>query len=325
MPLPKRLPLAYLPTPVQPMERLSRLAGGPELWIKRDDLTGIELSGNKVRKLEFALREALDAGCDTLVTCGGIQSNHARATAAAAARLGLGCVLVLDAARAPAAQGNYLLDQWLGAEVRLIRPDQTPMRMLIMEGVCAELAAVGRKGYILPLGASNGIGVMGYVAAMEELCAQEAELGFRFDAVVCPVGSAGTFAGLVLGRARCGHPGRVYGVPVAEDAASFRPIVRDLLEQATAILGERWDIPEAEVRFLDGYAGRGYALSRPEELDTLRQVARAEGVLLDPVYTGKAMHGLLAELARGTFAGAGRILFLHTGGLFGDFHFLAEA
>jgi len=321
MPLPDRLPLACLPTPIAPLARLSR-ACGQELWIKRDDHTGLELSGNKVRKLEFALRQALDAGCDTLVTCGGIQSNHARATAAAAARLGLGCVLVLDADPDPVPQGNYLLDQWLGAEVRLIRPDQTPARAELMAGVCAELAARGRKGCVLPLGASNGIGVMGYVAAMEELCAQEAALGFRFDAVVCPVGSGGTLAGLALGRARCGHPGAVYGVPIAEDARHFRPILEGLLLEAAAVLGEPPD-PAAELRFLDGYAGRGYGLSRPEELDTIRMVARTEGVLLDPVYTGKAMHGLLAEIAKGTFQGAGRILFLHTGGLFGNFHFLA--
>ena len=323
MPLPKRLPLACLPTPIQPLPRLSRQAGACELWIKRDDLTGIELSGNKVRKLEFALREALDAGCDTLVTCGGIQSNHARATAAAAARLGLDCVLVLDAEGDPALQGNFLLDHLLGAQVRLIRPEQTPSRRVIMEGVCAELAALGRKGYILPLGASNGIGALGYVAAMDELCAQEAELGFRFDAIVCPVGSAGTFAGLVLGRARRGHPGAVYGVPVAEDSRYFRPRVHDLLRDAAAALGEAWDIPDADIRFLDGYSGRGYALSRPEELETLRRVARTEGVVLDPVYTGKAMHGLLSEVAMGTFPAGSRILFLHTGGLYGNFQFLA--
>ena len=321
MPLPKRLSLACLPTPIAPLERLSR-ACGQELWIKRDDHTGLELSGNKVRKLEFVLREALDTGCDTLVTCGGIQSNHARATAAAAARLGLDCVLVLDAGPDPAPQGNYLLDQWLGAQVRLIRPDQVPARAELMAGVCAELAARGRKGYILPLGASNGLGVLGYAAAVEELCEQEAALGFRFGAVVCPVGSGGTLAGLALGWARCGHPGAVCGVPVAEDAAYFRPIVAGLLGAATALLGEP-DPAAADLRFLDGYAGRGYGLSRPEELDTLRRVARTEGVLLDPVYTGKAMHGLLAEIGQGTFRGTGPILFLHTGGLFGNFQFLA--
>jgi len=285
------------------MERLSR-ACGHELWIKRDDHTGLELSGNKVRKLEFVLREALDTGCDTLVTCGGIQSNHARATAAAAARLGLDCVLVLDAGPDPAPQGNYLLDQWLGAQVRLIRPDQVPARAELMAGVCAELAARGRKRYILPLGASKGLGVLGYAAAVEELCEQEAALGFRFGAVVCPVGSGGTLAGLALGRLRCGHTGEVCGVPVAEDAGFFRPLVRALMAEAAGLLGEAGDLAAAEPRYLDGYAGRGYALSSPAELDTLGRVARTEGVLLDPVYTGKAMHGLLAEIGKGGFPGA---------------------
>ena len=304
------------------LRRLSESVGGPELWIKRDDHTGIELSGNKVRKLEFALREALDSGCDTLITCGGIQSNHARATAAAAARLGLGCILVLNTEPEPVRQGNYLLDDWLGAEVRLIRPEEVPQRLAIMAAVRDELAARGRKGYLLPVGASNGIGSMGYVAAMQEICAQEAALGFAFDAIVCAVGSGGTFAGLVLGRAKYGHAGPVYGVPIVDDSAVFRPIVAGLLEDSMTVLGESFAIPAEEVRFLDGYAGRGYALSRPEELETLRLVARTEGVLLDPVYTGKAMHGLLAEIRKGTFAKVKRVLFLHTGGLFGAFHFL---
>ena len=322
MPLPRRLPLASLPTPLAPLPRLSRLLGGPEIWLKRDDHTGVELSGNKVRKLEFAIQEALDTGCDTLITCGGIQSNHARATAAAAARLGLKCVLVLNAQPNPAHQGNYLLDEWLNAEVRLIRPEDTPDRMKIMEGVRDELAAQGRKGYILPVGASNGIGAMGYVAAVQELCEQEAALGFRFDAIVCAVGSGGTFAGLVLGKARSGHPGTVYGIPIADDAATFRPVVHGQLQEAMTVLGESYPIGAQDLNFLDGYAGRGYALSRPEELETIRLVAHEEGVVFDPVYTGKAMHGLLAELRKGTFAGAKRILFIHTGGLFGVFHFL---
>lgn len=325
MPIPKRLPLACLPTPIAYLGRLTQLAGGPEIWIKRDDHTGIELSGNKVRKLEFALQEALDTGCDTLVTCGGIQSNHARATAAAAAKLGLGCVLVLNAEPNPLHQGNYLLDEWLNAEVRLIRPEDVPDRQEIMAGVCTELAARGHKGYILPSGASNGIGSMGYVAAMQEICEQETAMGFPFDAIVCAVGSGGTFTGLVLGRALFGHPGSIYGVPITDDSSYFQPIVQSLLQESMAVLGESFDIPAEDLRFLDGYAGRGYALSNPEELATMRLVARAEGVMLDPVYTGKAMHGLLSEIRKGTFAQARRILFLHTGGLFGVFHFLGTA
>jgi len=324
VPLPKRLPLACLPTPLAFLGRLTRLAGGPEIWIKRDDHTGIELSGNKVRKLEYALQEALDGGCDTLITCGGIQSNHARATAAAAARLGLRCILVLNAEAEPPLQGNYLLDEWLNAEVRLISPTEVPARQRIMEAVRDELAAQGRKGYILPVGASNGIGSMGYVAAMQELCEQEAALGFQFDAIVCAVGSGGTFAGLVLGQAVSSHPGLVYGVPITDDAAAFRPIVHGILQDSMAVLGESFELPAGQLRFLDGYAGLGYAISRPEERETIRLVAHTEGVMLDPVYTGKAMHGLLAEIRKGTFAQAKRILFLHTGGIFGVFHFLAN-
>lgn len=321
---PKRLPLANLPTRIEPMPRLSALLGGPELWVKRDDQTGTELSGNKVRKLEYSIQEALDLGCDTLITCGGIQSNHARATAAAAARLGLGCVLVLNTPPDPPRRGNYLLDRLLNAEIRLIAPEDTPRRMEIMEAVRAELAAQGRKGYILPVGASNGIGSCGYAQTMLEISRQEEELGFRFDAIVCAVGSGGTYGGLVLGKRLANHPGTVYGIPISDDAAYFRPLVLDIIAETARILGLPEASQEGDLAFLDGYAGRGYALSRPEEIDTIKLLARTEGILLDPVYSGKAMHGLMAEIRKGTFARAQRVLFIHTGGLFGLMHFLAQ-
>mgnify|MGYP001115723557 CR=1 FL=1 len=323
MTFPRRLPLANLPTRLDPLPRLTAALGGPELWIKRDDQTGTEVSGNKVRKLEYAVQEALDTGCDTLITCGGIQSNHARATAAVAAKLGLGCVLVLNTAPDPVRQGNFLLDELLGAEVRFIAPTDTPRRMAFMEAVRAELAAKGRKGYILPVGASNGIGSFGYVNAIHEIAEQEQALGFRFDALVCAIGSGGTFGGLVVGHRREAHPGIVYGVPICDDAATFTPIVLDIIQQTVAILDEPMVFTAKDLHFLDGYAGRGYALSRPEEIESIRLVAKTEGIVLDPVYSGKAMHGLLTEIRKGTFAKGQRILFLHTGGLFGVFHFLA--
>lgn len=320
---PSRLPLANLPTRIDPLPRLTSALGGPELWIKRDDQTGTELSGNKVRKLEFAVQEALDMGCDTLITCGGIQSNHARATAAVAAKLGLRSVLVLNTEPEPARQGNYLLDELLDAEVRFIAPRDTPRRMEIMEGIRTELAAQGRKGYILPVGASNGIGSFGYAHAMREICEQEKSLGFGFDAIVCAIGSGGTFGGLVLGHRLEQHPGVIYGVPICDDAATFTPIVLGIIDQTLAILDEPLAFTSRDLHFLDGYAGRGYALSQPEELESIRLVARTEGIILDPVYSGKAMHGLLTDIRKGTFTKGQRILFLHTGGLFGVFHFLA--
>lgn len=320
---PRRLPLANLPTRIDPLPRLTAALDGPELWIKRDDQTGTELSGNKVRKLEFAVQEALDTGCDTLITCGGIQSNHARATAAVAARLGLRCILVLNTEPEPARQGNYLLDELLGAEVRFIAPTDTPRRMEIMEAVRAELAAHRRKGYILPVGASNGIGSFGYANAMKEIAEQEKALGFHFDAIVCAIGSGGTFGGMVVGHRREALPGMVYGVPICDDAATFTPIVLDIIAQTVAILDEPLAFTAKDLHFLDGYAGRGYALSRPEELESIRLVAKTEGIVLDPVYSGKAMHGLITEIRKGTFAKGQRILFIHTGGLFGVFHFLS--
>lgn len=323
MQLPARLKLANLPTPVGPLERLTKDLGGPEIWIKRDDQTGTELSGNKIRKLEYALRQALDQGCDTLITCGGIQSNHARATAAAAARLGLECILVLNSEPHPAMQGNYLMDQFFGAKVILIAPEETKNRQTIMEEAAAEAAGRGKKAYLVPLGASNGIGSMGYVNAMAEIMEQEEQLGFRFDAIVCAMGSGGTYGGLVLGQHLLGHPGKVYGVPITDNAEYFRPIVGDIIGEAAGILGLEQPDGEQGLCFLDGYAGRGYALSQPQEIETIRYVARTEGLLLDPVYTGKAMHGLISEIRKRTFTKGQRVLFIHTGGLFGVFHFLA--
>lgn len=328
MPIPKRLDLANLPTRIDPLPRMSKVMNGPELWIKRDDQTGTEISGNKVRKLEYAIQEALDLGCDTLITCGGIQSNHARATAAAAAQLGLGCSLVLNIAEQPPRQGNYLLDGLLDADVRFLTPEATPelmqaKRVATMEAICGELRAQGRKGYVIPLGASNGIGVFGYAQAMKEICRQEQELGFQFDAIVCAVGSGGTYAGLVLGKRLERHPGIVCGIPIADDAAYFTPVILGALREAAGIMGTSVAFGREDLALLDGYAGRGYALSRPEELETIRLFAKTEGIVLDPVYTGKAMHGLLAEIRKGTFTAGQRVLFIHTGGLFGVFHFLA--
>ena len=324
MSFPKRYALANPPTRIEPLSRLSALLNGPEIWFKRDDQTGTELSGNKVRKLEYAIQEALNQGCDTLVTCGGFQSNHARATAAAAAKLGMGCILILNAESEPPKQGNYLMDDLLNADVRFIAPEDAPNRQAIMDGVLEELSASGRKGYILPLGASNGIGSFGYANAMTEICKQEKELGFRFDTIACAVGSGGTYGGLVLGKKLEGHPGTIYGIPIAESASYFRPVVHEILKESAGIMGIPLEITPDELQFLDGYAGRGYALSQPEELDSLRLVARTEGIILDPVYTGKAMHGLIREIRKGTFTKDQKILFIHTGGLYGIFHFLAD-
>ena len=315
--VPARLPLAQLPTPIQPLRRLGS-ALGVDLWIKRDDLTGGADSGNKLRKLEFLAADARGQGADTLVTCGGIQSNHCRATAVVAARLGMQSVVLLrtDAVdRDPGLEGNVLLDRLLGARLRLVTPAEYARRAEVLAAVAAELTAEGRKPYVIPEGGSNALGALGYVACCEELARQTPE---PFDTIVYACGSGGAGAGLEMGT-RLHLPGtRPVGFAVCDDTAYFRGVIERLCAEAH----DRFGTPEvrpADVRVDDRYKGVGYAKSRPEELARIRDVARAEGVVTDPVYTGKAMHGMCAELERDPRAFGRRVLFLMTGGLYGLF------
>jgi D-cysteine desulfhydrase len=315
---PDRVPLARLSTPLEPMTRLSKTLG-VELWMKRDDLTGSALSGNKVRKLEFLFAEAAAEGADTAVTCGGEQSNHCRATAVAAAQRGLASFLLLrteNPAAPPATEANILLDRLVGAEVRWVSRDEYRRRAEIFPQVAAELRARGRKPYLIPEGGSNALGAFGYVRCVEELAA---ELPPGPATLVYAAGSGGTGAGLVLGVKLLGLPWRVVGVNVCDDRDYFVRVIGEICEQAI----DRFHLPiefsRGELEIVDGYVGLGYAKSRAEELATLRDVARAEGVVLDPVYTGKAFHGLARELERDRRAFGGRVVFVHTGGIFGLF------
>lgn len=320
MKLPGKISLANVPTRIDKLERLTEKLGGPALYIKRDDQTGSEVSGNKIRKLEFAIKEALDQGCDTLVTCGGLQSNHARATAAAAARLGLGCSLLLAADAAVPAQGNLLMDHLLGAQVRTVSFDDfAERRTEIMEGILEELAAEGKKGYLIPLGASNGIGTFGYFACMEEIAVQEKALGFQFDRIVMAVGSGATYAGLFYANRVLGRSTVVTGVNISADATYFRETIFGILQEAFRYTDTPIPCSPEDIDMIDGYVGLGYALTQPEELQFIRDFGALEGVILDPVYTGKAFRGLVAEIQKGTFSMDERILFIHTGGLFGAF------
>ncbi len=329
--LPSRLLLANLPTkvvrPPRLLSALLPLSGSgqapPELWVKRDDLTGAELSGNKVRKLEFLLAQARREGADTVITCGGAQSNHCRATALAAAQIGLSSVLFLrtaDPARPPAADGNMLLDRLCGAQLRFITPTQYQRRTELMSAMVEELAKAGRRGYVIPEGGSNALGCFGYVAAVAELLAQMPEGPLT---IVHAAGSGGTGAGLLLGVHLLGLPWRVVGVNVCDDRAYFVNLMAGILEEAA----RRHGIVEAgrllarreDFEMLDGYVGRGYALSRPAELLLIGDVCRASGLVLDPVYTGKAMFGMVDRLREDLWALGKRIVFLHTGGMFGLF------
>jgi D-cysteine desulfhydrase len=297
------------------MRNLSAELGVP-LYVKRDDETGSELSGNKVRKLEFVLPDALAQGCDTLITCGGLQSNHARAVTAAAVRLGLSAVLVLKANEPPTCpDGNYLMNKLLGATFRFIsEQDYADRRDEIMEDVKRELAANGRKAYVIPEGASNGLGCFGYYQCLHEIMTQEQDMGVTFDTIVVPVGSGGTYGGLYMANKALNAGKRIAGFNVCNTAELFRERIAGEVNEALQTGGGQLAFAKEDIDIVDGYVGLGYALSRQEELDFIAKTARTDGVIFDPVYTGKALYGLYHEIKKGRFATGKNILFIHTGG-----------
>ncbi len=316
-----KISIANLPTRIEKLENFSKEMG-INIYIKRDDQTGSEISGNKIRKLEYAIKEAVDMGCDTLITCGGIQSNHARATAAAGKKLGLSSVLVLRSNETPKLEGNYFIGKLLGADIRIISSDDyRDRRMEIMKEIQGELAKKGRKAYIIPEGASNGIGALGYYSAMGEIAKQEEKSLVDFDTIVIAIGSGGTYAGAYMGNKKYfGGSKRIVGFNVCDDAEFFKNASMNIIKEALPYLDNE-DIPysKEDMDIIDGYVGIGYAQNRPEELEFIYKLAELEGVILDPVYTGKAMYGLSEEIKKGRFKDSKNILFIHTGGLFGIF------
>jgi D-cysteine desulfhydrase len=315
---PERVRRARLPTPIEPAPRLAQKLG-VELLVKRDDLTGATLSGNKIRKLEFLFAEALAQGADTVITCGGEQSNHCRATAIAAVELGLRAQLLLrtdDPKNPPASEANILLDRLVGADIRWVSREEYKRRAQLFVEAQGQLLALARKAYIIPEGGSNALGAWGYIGCVEELAEQ---LGDAPLTIVYAAGSGGTGAGIILGIKLLKLPWRAVGINVCDDKPYFVAAIGEIVEQAIA----RWSLPVSfdreEIEICDGHVGIGYAKSRPEELATLRDVARSSGLILDPVYTGKAFHGMQAELARDPKVFGERICFLHTGGIYGVF------
>ncbi len=317
----KKLNLANLPTKIEKMPRTSARLGRC-IYLKRDDQTGSELNGNKIRKLEYAIYQALEQGADTLITCGGVQSNHCRATVAAGVKLGLKTILYLRSPERQAVEGNYFLDEMLGAQVRFITPeDYAYHREEIMKAAAGKLEKEGRKAYLIPEGASNGIGTLGYYEAFQEILAQEKEMGLDFDTIVCAVGSAGTYGGLHFANVLGKHGKKVIGVPIAADSEHFAQRTLEIWEEFSKLIGSEEALKTEDMLLLDGYVGRGYALNTPEEMDFLLEISRSEGVIFDSVYTGKAFRGLVdaMENDHGFFKGSKNILFIHTGGLFGLF------
>ena len=318
----EKLTIANLPTKIEKLERLSA-EFGTNLWLKRDDHTGSEISGNKVRKLEYVVKDAMDKGCNLLITCGGIQSNHCRATVAVATKYGMKSAVLLRISEQPPVKGNYFLDKLMGADVKFCtREEYSKQRGQIMEAMAEEYRKQGYKPYVIPEGASNEIGTLGYYNCMNEIVKQEAELGVTFDTVVVATGSGGTAAGLYLANELHNYGKRVVSMAVCDDIEYFTNIIHNISTGALEYLPEHKDaqLERKNIEVIDKYVGLGYAISRPEELEFIKHVARTEAVILDPVYTGKAMYGVYNELKPGgALVGSKNILFIHTGGLFGLF------
>lgn len=318
--IPEKLNLANLPTKIEKLDRLTEYLGGPNIYIKRDDQTGSEIAGNKIRKLEFAVKEAQIEGCNMLITCGGIQSNHARATAAVAAKLGMKSCLVLRGDRNTIPDGNHFLDLLFGADVRFISPeDYSNRRMEIMEEIKIEYKEKGLIPYIIPEGASNGIGTFGYYLAMEEIIKQQRDMGIEFDGIILAVGSGGTYAGLQLASIANNYRGKIIGINVCDNEEYFVNKIYDIMLESRKYYNEDISIIKDDIKIIDGYVGPGYAKSSSEGLEFIQHVARLEGLILDPVYTGKAMYGMVQEIKKGTFKDYKNLLFIHTGGIYGLF------
>jgi D-cysteine desulfhydrase family pyridoxal phosphate-dependent enzyme len=316
-----RYPLAHLPTPLEPMERLGAALGGPRLWVKRDDQTGLATGGNKTRKLELLIADALARSANVVLTVGAVQSNHCRQTAAAAAHAGLDCVLVLRGEAPPRAAwtGNLLLDDLFGARIWWAGRDD-PLEAL-ETAANTELAA-GRTPYVIPYGGSNAVGASAYARAFEELWTQMRAEGLRFDHVVFASSSGGTQAGLVVGARACGFEGRVLGISVDKPAGALRDTVAALVAATAEHLG--LEAGPADVHVNDDYLGAGYAVLTAAEREAIYLVARTEGILLDPVYTGKAMAGLVGLIRKGEMGSDEAVLFWHTGGTPALFAYAAD-
>lgn len=304
------------PTPLIHLARLSAFLGGPQIYMKRDDLTGLTCGGNKTRKLEFLIADALAKGVDTLITVGAVQSNHCRLTLAGAVAEGLRCRLVLEQ-RVPGsyrsdASGNNFLFNLLGVETVTVVEAGADLA-LAMQKITDELGTQGRRGYIIPGGGSNALGTLGYVVCADEIMAQCFDMGITLNYVVCASGSAGTHAGLLAGFTAASYDAAVIGINVRRARAEQERTVHALAVETAALLNAP-AVSRSDVVALDEWVGPGYSLPTPEMVDAVRLLASVEGVLMDPVYTGKAMAGLIELIRRGHFADNENVLFVHTGG-----------
>lgn len=304
-------------TPIEKLENFSKALGGPTIYIKRDDLLGLTSGGNKTRKLEFLMADAIAQGADTILTCGAVQSNHCRLTLAAAVKEGLKCQLILEervpGSYKPEGSGNNFLFNLLGVEKTYVVPGGSDM-LGELEKLAEKLRAEGKKPYIVPGGGSNAIGSTGYVACAQEIMDQLFDLGINIDHMVCPSGSAGTHAGIVAGMTGINANIPITGVSVNRSKEIQTDAVWNLAKATAERVGVHNEITRDLVQVTDEYVGPGYSLPSDEMVEAVQLLARTEGILLDPVYTGKVMAGLIGMIREGKFKKEDNVLFLHTGG-----------
>ncbi len=306
--------LCALPTPVQRAQNLEAEfgEGAPRIWIKRDDLTGLAYGGNKARKLEYLIADALASESTVVVTQGNVQSNHARMTAAAAALAGMKCVLVLDARGGVQLQGNLLLDHLLGADVRIVEAGES--RGEVVQGVVAELTDRGERPYVIGTGGSTPLGALGYVRALIELTEQLEALEIIPTRVYTPTSSQGTLAGLAVGASMLGRNDVIQAIAVEGDSATLAADAAPIATGAAELIGLDHKFTAADFAIDDRYVGEGYGIASPEGMEAIALLARTEALVLEPTYTGKGMAGLIGHIREGRFGGMDDIVFIHTGG-----------
>ncbi|MBS4016099.1 MAG: D-cysteine desulfhydrase family protein [Candidatus Latescibacteria bacterium] len=304
------LKLASKPTPI---EFYTGVFPDFDFHIKRDDLTGLEGSGNKIRKLEYLLADAENNGSDLIITCGGIQSNHCRATMYCCAKLGWQGVCVVKGEKPKIAEGNLLLDFLFNAQVEFLPTAQYLHKEDYIAEMIDDFKKKGHKPYFIPTGGSNGIGALGYIFAMDEMAAYIDR--HKIDAVFCAVGSGGTYAGLLMGKYQSSLAVPVYGVLVDETPAFFEAKIKSIIGETEKVLERKFPIRDTDIKLIDGYIGPGYGVPYDEEIAIIRQMAR-KGLILDPVYTGKTFFGMVDKKSELGFSNP---LFIHTGGIFSVF------
>ena len=317
-----RVPLAHLPTPLELLPNLTKHLGGPEIWVKRDDCTGLATGGNKTRKLEFSMGEALERGADTIITVGAVQSNHVRQTAAAACKLGMKCEVLLEHRVADPSElyrtsGNVLLDRIFGANLREF--DKGTDFDVAMDAVADEVRANGGVPYIIPGGASNAVGALGYVGCGEELLQQLDQQNLKIDHIVTATGSAGTHGGLVVGLRASGSDLPILGIGVNAPQDVQEERVFGLACETAELVGKPGCVSREDIVADCNYIGPGYGEPTEGMNEAVLMLARQEGLLFDPVYSGKALAGMIDHIRKGMFGTDEKIVFLHTGGAAGLF------